>query len=199
MTGAQIAAIAGEHFIAHRIAMLGFAPTLVRQSIPGIDLLVSAGKGARTIAIQVRSAFNATREVTNDHVTTFHLRFPLGHRAIAAASKTTFFCFVDLRQQVAITMPDVYVVPAVVLRKEYDGVYLRKYAQVHHDRPWQSMQPYRNNWDPIIEALSSADSSPGSTLRSNLRAQVEYGRHRWMPNVATSIQNYSSLFAAIPP
>lgn len=196
MTGAQIAAIAGEHFVAHRIAMLGFAPTLVRQSIPGVDLLVSAGKGTRTVAIQIRSAFNATREVTNDQGTAFYLRFPLGHRAVAAAGKTTFFCFVDLRQQIPITLPDVYIVPATVLRREYDGVYLRKYAQVHHDRPWQTMQPFRNNWAPLVEALKTPDQSAPPSRRPELRPQDEFARHRWVPSVSASIQNYSALFAA---
>lgn len=197
MTGAQIAAIAGEHFVAHRIAMLGFAPTLVRQSIPGVDLLVSAGKGSRTIAIQVRSAFSATREVTNERGTTFYLRFPLGHRAVAAAAKAAFFCFVDLRQQVPITLPDVYIVPAAVLRKEYDGVYLRKYAQVHHDRPWQTMQPFRNNWAPLVAALKATDTTAPTERRLGLRPQNEFARHRWAPSVSPSIQNYLALFAPL--
>src|SRR2546423_1367493 len=120
MTEAQMAAIAGEHLVAHKIAMLGFIPTLLRQRVGGIDLLVSAEHGEKTVAIQVKSAFDAMQEKPGPgSADAFHLQFPLGQRAIASQTQTMFFCFVDLRRQNPASTPDVYVVPAAVLRKEY--------------------------------------------------------------------------------
>lgn len=167
MTEAQIAALAGEHYVAHKIAMLGFIPTLVRQRMPRIDLLVSSGKGDRTVGIQIKSTFSAMREPAADSASepTFDLRFPLGHRAITSSAGTTFFCFVDLRRVAPSAIPDVYVVPADLLRREYDGVYLRRYSQVHYQRSWQSMQPFRNNWDPVVEALKHSVPEPMPAAR----------------------------------
>lgn len=162
MTEAQIAALAGEHYVAHKIAMLGFIPTLVRQRMPRIDLLVSSGKGDRTVGIQIKSTLSAMREPAADSAGehTVDLRFPLGHRAITSSTGTTFFCFVDLRRLTPSAIPDVYVVPADLLRREYEGVYLRRYSQVHYQRSWQSMQPYRNNWESVSEALKHGAPEP---------------------------------------
>src|SRR4051812_9199601 len=120
MTDSQTAAIAAEHFVAHKIAMLGLMPAVLRERVAGIDLLVASEKGERTIGVQVRAAFNAMHETHEaDGSGGFLLRFPLGQRAIAGSAQAAIFCFVDLRQQTATSVPDVYVVPAIVLKKEY--------------------------------------------------------------------------------
>jgi hypothetical protein len=155
MTEAQIAAIAGEHYVAHKIAMLGFIPTLVRQRMPRTDLLVTSAAGDKTVTVQIRSAANATREVAApDAPGTFFLRFPLGHRAITGSTENTFFCFVDLRRMSPSAVPDVYVMSAPTLKAEYERVYRRRYSQLHYERPWREMQPFRNNWEPIEKALT---------------------------------------------
>jgi hypothetical protein len=181
MTEAQIAAIAGEHHVAHKIAMLGFIPTLVRQRMPRIDLLVSSAKGDRTVSVQVKSTFSAMREPSSPGKSspTFDLRFPLGHRAVTSSEGTTFFCFVDLRRASPSAVPDVYVVPATLLKHEYDGVYLRKYSQLHYQRPWQAMQPYRNNWEPITNALTESEAAPEPMVRTSRIAPVETLAQRW--------------------
>lgn len=160
MTEAQIAAIAGEHYVAHKIAMLGFLPTLVRQRTPRVDLLVSSDRAGRTVAIQIKSAFHATRESASAAKDAqYELRFPLGYRAINSSTDATFFCFVDLKRLTPMATPDAYIVPAMVLKQEYEGVYFRKYAQMHHQRSWQSMQQYRNNWEPLVKCLSEPEET----------------------------------------
>jgi hypothetical protein len=181
MTEAQIAAIAGEHYVAHKIAMLGFIPTLVRQRMPRIDLLVSSAKGDRTVSVQVKSTFNAMREPSQPGKSgpTFDLRFPLGHRAVTSSEGTTFFCFVDLRRVSPSAVQDVYIVPATALKQEYDGVYLRKYSQLHYQRPWQTMQPFRNNWDPIANALHEVETAVEAMPRTIRSLPVESLAQRW--------------------
>lgn len=170
MTEAQIAAVAGEHYVAHKIAMLGFVPTLVRQRAPRVDLLVSSGKGDRTIGVQIKSTFSAMREPAEPrgHGQTFDLRFPLGHRAITSSDGTMFFCFVDLRRLGPSTAPDVYVMPSKTLRQEYEGVFRQRYSHLHYQRSWSALQPYRNNWTPLIEALSAEEPEPIAEPRTRM-------------------------------
>jgi hypothetical protein len=194
MTEAQIAAVAGEHHVAHKIAMLGFIPTLVRQRMPRVDLLVSSGKGDRTVGVQIKSTFSAMREsgFSPDHEQAFDLRFPLGHRAITSSAGTMFFCFVDLRRSSSSSVPDVYVVPASVLRQEYEGVYLRRYSHLHYERPWQALQPYRNNWDPMVELLTQVIAEP--PVERRLRSvSLEALPQRWRNGVALMERNASGM------
>jgi CheY-like chemotaxis protein len=67
---------------------------------------------------------------------------------------------VDLRRWNPQDGPDVYIVPAKDLKKEYDGVQIRKYAQFHHHRPMAAMERYRNNWQPITDALQREEPAP---------------------------------------
>lgn len=184
MTEGQIAAIAGEHYVAHKIAMLGFLPTLVRQRTPRVDLLVSSEQGGRTVAIQIKSAFHATRESNAPAKDAqYELRFPLGYRAINSSSDAAFFCFVDLKRLTPMATPDVYVVPAAVLKQEYEGVYFRKYAQMHHQRSWQSMQQYRNNWEALVKSLTSEPED--SSARIIHAPELGNLRRHWVNNLGS--------------
>lgn len=166
MTDTQIAAAAGEHFVAYKIATLGFVPALVRQRVPGIDLLVSSPDGARTIGLHVKSSSSAVRD--KDGADAFQLRFPLGQRVISGLGDKTILCFVDLRRWNPQDGPDVYIVPAKELKKEYDGVQIRKYAQFHHHRPMAAMERYRNNWQPVLDALQPEEVAPRASRPSVL-------------------------------
>lgn len=167
MTDAQIAAAAGEHFVAYKIATLGFVPALVRQRVPGVDLLVSSPDGARSVGLHVKSSTSAVRETEPAQPeSSFQLRFPLGQRVMSGVGDKTIFCFVDLRRWNPGDGPDVYVVPALDLKKEYDGVQIRKYAQFQHHRPVTAMERYRNNWQPVKDALRIASHPTDSRKRT---------------------------------
>lgn len=155
MTEAQLSAIAGEHHVAHKIAMLGLIPTLLHQRMPRLDLLVSSPEGDRTVGLHVRSAANAVREIpgAENQVDAFALRFPLGQRVVATSTANTFFCFVDLRRTMPSAAPDVYIVSAHTVKQEYEGVSVRKYSHLYYERPWSAMQPFRNNWESVQQAL----------------------------------------------
>ena len=160
MADSQLVATAGEHFVAYKVASLGFVPALVRQGIRGIDLLATNADGGKTVGLQIKSSASAIYEKEKRlGGESFYLRFPLGHRALAAANNLTIFCFVDLRRLSPREGPDVYVMSAKQLKKEYDGVYLRKYSSVQHDRSLAEMEQYRNNWQPLIDALSDEEEA----------------------------------------
>lgn len=149
-----LTATAGEHFVAHKIALLGFLPALVRQGSPSIDLVASRPDGGRTVGIQVETTSTALRtRGRGEKKTPFQLQFPLGYHAIEATADSTIFCFVDLRGGDPALSPDVYVVPADQLKKEYAEMDIRQYSYFRHHREIERMSGYKNNWQPIIEAL----------------------------------------------
>jgi hypothetical protein len=150
-----LVAAAGEHYVAHKLSCLGYLAALVRQGSPTIDLLASTVDGGRTVGIQVKTTTDAQRlhgRGTNRHVT--ELQFPLGHNAIEQSSDTVIFCFVDLHSSERNTPPDVYVVPATTLKAEYAGINIRQYPYFRHHRPIKHMEQFKNQWKPLIQALS---------------------------------------------
>jgi hypothetical protein len=150
-----LVATAGEHYVAHKLSCLGYLAALVRQGSPTIDLLASTVDGGRTVGIQVKTTTDAQRlhgRGTNRHVT--ELQFPLGHNAIEQSSDTVIFCFVDLHSSERNSPPDVYVVPATTLKAEYAGINIRRYRYFRHHRPIEHMRPFKNQWNPLIEALA---------------------------------------------
>ena len=151
----QLTATAGEHFIAYKLAMLGFIPALVRQGSPTIDLIASSPDGGRTVGLQVKTTSFAVRTRGRAEKKVPHeLQFPLGHHAVEVTADSTIFCFVDLKSGSKEEKPDVYVVPASELKKEYEGIDIRRHTYFRHHRPIQHMEKYRNNWAPVIHALS---------------------------------------------
>lgn len=158
MADTQLVAAAGEHYVAYKVASLGFVPALVRQGVRGIDLIASSPDGSKTVGLQIKVAWSAVFDRGNGAAAeSFHLRFPLGQRAIAATPDSTIFCFVDLRKWSPREAPDVYLVSARQVKREYDGVYLRKYTSVYHERSAAELEPHRNNWRPLIDALSTEE------------------------------------------
>jgi len=125
MANALVAA-AGEHYVAYKLSCLGYLAAPVRLGAPAADLLASTPDGGRTVAIQVKTTQSALRtRGRGDAKRPHHLEFPLGHAAIEKASDKLMFCFVDLRSGHDDTSPDVYVVPAAQLLKEYEGKNIR--------------------------------------------------------------------------
>lgn len=150
-----LVAAAGEHYVAYKLSCLGYLAAPVRLGSPATDLLASTLDGARTIAIQVKTTGWAER-TRGRGASKFphHLEFPLGHAAVEKASAKLIFCFVDLRISRSETPPDVYVVPASVILKEYKGKNIRQHSFFRHHRPIEHMASFKNNWHPVIEPLS---------------------------------------------
>ena len=160
---------AGEHYVSYRVACMGFVPTLVLPSVRSVDLLVSSFDGGRIVAVQVKSATNARREKTKGAVEeNLQLQFPLSQSAITEAAEVGIFCFVDLRLRNPDDGPEVYIVPAKTLKREYAGYYARKHSHFVHHRSAASMEPYRNNWQPLIDGLTRE-----KYLETTVRSPIE--------------------------
>lgn len=155
----QFTTIAGEHYVAHKLAMLGFVPAIVRQGLRSMDLLVASQDGARTIAVQVESAASAVRDGVRGECET-SLQFPLSQRSLEQAADNTIFCFVDLQARQPHSGPDVYVMTARELRQEAGVSRLRKYSYLRYIRPLALLAPFRNNWQPFYDALAPSTSAP---------------------------------------
>lgn len=150
-----LVAAAGEHFVAYKLSCLGYLAAPVRLGSPATDLLASTLDGGRTVAIQVKTTGWAERtRGRGDNKTPHHLEFPLGHAAVEKASERLIFCFVDLRGNQPDTPPDVYVVPAATILKEYKDTDIRKHTFFRHHRSIEQMAPFKNEWKPIINALT---------------------------------------------
>ena len=161
-------ATAGEHYVSYRIACLGLIPTLVRPSVPSVDLLVSSFEGSQTVGVQVRTTSNARREKPKGSLEdASHLQFPLSQYAVAEAAATGIFCFVDLRLRIPSDGPEVYIVPAKNLKQEYARNSGRKYSPFFHQRSAAAMEPFRNNWAPLIDGLAE-EKNPDTGSRSPL-------------------------------
>lgn len=58
----SITGAAGEHFVAARLAAMGYVVALTRGGSPTADILVSTQSSDRTIALQVKTATWARRD-----------------------------------------------------------------------------------------------------------------------------------------
>jgi len=159
MADTRIVGGAGEHYIAYILSCLGYIPALVREGSPTIDLLASDVSGSRTIAIQVKTTEYAKRSRgRGPNRKLHHLEFPLGHKAIEKAVRELIFCFVDLDSLDTERKPDVYVIPATVLIDNYVDKDIRKHKWMRLHWGVEKMEPFKNNWRPICEALGAAEN-----------------------------------------
>ena len=150
----HLTATAGEHFVASKLALLGYIPALVRQGAPSVDILASTIDGGRTVAVQVKTTEWAMRtRGRGDKKRPHELQFPLGHHAIELTEDSSIFCFVDLKVHDKAASPDVYVVPAKILKREYQGENIRQYSYFRHHRTIKHMECFKNNWKPFLDAL----------------------------------------------
>ena len=91
------------------LALRGFHASCTFGNAPYVDVLVSAADGRRTLAIQVKTAFKATRERWQESERVpYELQWPLGRRAAKIAHPNIFFALVDLKELAATAIPDVY-------------------------------------------------------------------------------------------
>lgn len=159
----QYTTTAGELFVAHKLAMLGLVTAFVRNGVRGVDLLVSNNIGSPSIPVQICSVPSATRDLRRaTPLDGFTLDFPLSQRAVESAAESAIFCFVDLMMRVPDATPEVYVVPAAVLKRDFAGIRARRYTTARYRRSRQAMEYYRNNWRPFLDALQIPPAKPKS-------------------------------------
>ncbi|KAA1257154.1 hypothetical protein LF1_55540 [Rubripirellula obstinata] len=144
----------------YMLSTLGFIAALVREGAPTIDILASNLHASRTIGIQVKTTASAMRTRGRGKNKVPHeLQFPLGHKAVEHANPGHVFCFVDLLGQSDNLRPDVYIVPASIVTKHYEGQDIRKHSYFRLHWPVSKMLAFQNDWSPIVDLLS--DPSDG--------------------------------------
>lgn len=147
---------AGEHFVAFKIARLGFIPVLSAHGRT-IDLIATSADGSRSLGVHVKTALQAERRNADGALT---LDFPFSYRAVEQSAPGTLFCFVDLRGRDGLRPPEVFVLPALYLQREYRGLSVRRYATIRHQRAPAELEPFRDNWQPLLEALAPEPAAP---------------------------------------
>lgn len=165
----QFTATAGEHFVAYRIAACGFVPSLVRQSVKSFDLMASTSDSSRSVGLMIKTTVQARREAPGGRDI---LEFPFSPRSVERMASSALFCFVDLQGKLGGLVPDVFVVPMIILKAEYAGVRAPKYLQHRYCRPPAVMERFRNNWEPLYAALGGR----AQLARADVRVETETDR-----------------------
>ena len=149
---ALLVGTAGEHFVAFRLAQLGCVVAIPRGGSPAVDLLVSNRAGTKTVTVQVKTAEWAQRyRGRGEEKRLDHLEFPLGHRAVGFSPRRFIYAFVDLQGREPNSAPDVYIVPAEIVRQYADEWAHVKWLRYHP--PIEEVEPYKNRWRLITQLL----------------------------------------------
>jgi len=105
-----ITGTAGEHFVASRLATMGYVVALTRGGSPSIDLLIATADGSRTAILQVKTSSSALR---GRNPTNTFWEWPVGWGAADLEADRLWYAFVDLRSWPdEKDYPEVYLVPS---------------------------------------------------------------------------------------
>ncbi|HEY8505905.1 MAG TPA: hypothetical protein VIL46_15075 [Gemmataceae bacterium] len=144
----------GTFYVMARLAFEGFHAGLTYGNAQNVDILVASPDGSRALSIQVKTAWKARRDRGRDGCRApHHLEWTLGRKAAKIRHDNFFFAFVDLRKLRKDKIPDVYIVPAVVVAKHCEG-WVDKAKMVRFHPSIEMMEPYKNNWQLLRDALS---------------------------------------------
>ncbi|MCZ7556005.1 MAG: hypothetical protein M5R41_06340 [Bacteroidia bacterium] len=149
----QMVATAGEHFVAFRLAQLGFVVAMPRLNSPAVDLMASSFDGSKMVTIQVKTASWAERTRGRGKDKRLdHVEFPLGHKAASRSDPNYFYAFVDLRGMNTHTTPTVYIVPSEHI-KQYCGDWTSKYSMIRWHPKTEEVDQFKEEWGLIVDAL----------------------------------------------
>jgi hypothetical protein len=152
----QLLGAAGVHYVAAKFNALGLhaAPTI--RNAPGVDLFVGSPDGKKSIAIQVKTAKWASRpnNATPDNIKEYQWACSY----VEKHAPNFFYAFVNLNDFTDPKepgTPEVYLIPSAVVARWYKSV-----KRVKADWPWprfhplkRFVDPYRNNFKPLVRAL----------------------------------------------
>jgi len=154
MANSVLVAASGEHYVAFKVAQLGYNVAMVRQGSSGIDLLASNVSGSRSVAIQVKATSEAERLTGRGAARKItRLEFPLGHAVIEKAAPP-IVCFVDLYTDIQAPVPRVYVVPIAFLVTHFEGEIIRDYRYFRLHISVELMEQFKEQWLPLHALLA---------------------------------------------
>ena len=121
---------AGEHFVAYKLSAMGYIVALTRSGSPSIDLMVASPNGNKTVTIQVKTG-NRPHRTYRKQPSKQNWSWPVGDKAKDCGADSFFYAFIDLKtpeqeesspilpDKKEKLMPDVFIVPASVLARDY--------------------------------------------------------------------------------
>ena len=150
---------AGVYWVMAKLNSMGkhCAPTF--RGAPHIDIMVSNENGSRSVNLQVKTARNARRYRGHaPNKVLHHCEWTMGEKCYSLNSEHVWFALVDLRDSNLDILPDVYLVPSVVIQASYNHVIETRFGGEPNSWKWKRYHPLidelpqPNNWADI-EAL----------------------------------------------
>jgi hypothetical protein len=136
-----------------QLALRGYHASCTFGNAPFVDILVAAPDGTKSISLQVKTATEARRwRGQGVDRAVVELQWTLGPKAAKHARQGLFYVFVDLKSLAPAEVPDVYIVPSSWVKK-YCAPWVDNVKWVRLHVAPKDMQPFKNNWNQLAEAL----------------------------------------------
>lgn len=149
--GHAVTGAAGEHFVAFRLAAMGFPVALTRGGSQSIDLMVGDVSGNAAISVQVKTSNGAWRSFKKTPLSN-HWEWHVGTKAGTLAGPSIFYAFVDLKWEKGAVMPDTFIVPSKDVAAAFAGT---KYKMNMFWIKEADKTEYFEAWNLITERLVS--------------------------------------------
>ncbi len=140
---------AGEHYVAYKLAAMGYLAAMTRGGSPTVDIMVGDREGKSAVMIQVKTSNWAFRPYKRKPENN-HWEWDVGEKARHHDSDTLFYAFVDLRWSTDVpSIPEVFIVPSKVVKDALGEGWSRyMFWIIEEDR-----EKYCERWDLIVEKL----------------------------------------------
>ena len=147
----QFISTAGTYFVMSKLAMNEIHASCTFGNAPAVDILVSSADGAKSIAIQVKTAEYAKRWRGRGEAKHFHhLEWNLGGKAAKTSLPNLFFAFVDLDEDQE--APTDYIIPSKFIF-EFCKDWVDEVSWVRFHPEVDDIEEFKENWDLIKNAL----------------------------------------------
>lgn len=141
---------AGEHYIAFKLSLMGYSVALTRDGSDTIDLMVGDILDGTAVAIQVKTARNASK--------TKYWEWSVGRKPLSLRSTELIYVFVDLREVADVYKPDIFVVPISDIAKQAEEYGFSEHPDwntYYFQIKKQDKEKYYEQWEFITNKLSS--------------------------------------------
>ena len=144
---------AGEHFVAARLAAMGYVVALTRGGSPAADLLVTTQKGTASASVQVKTSTWAGRWQKKDPAKN-HWEWPISKKAADRHGSKFLYALVDLQDWPDKTQPpQVFIVPSTLvaawIQKTIDQKWSMNLFWIYD----KDKADYLERWDRVVEVL----------------------------------------------
>lgn len=150
----QLTGVAGVHYVAARLSLLGFHAVPTTRNVKGPDLLVSSIDGFASLTLQVKTTIWASRtRGRGDAKRSHHYEWDVGWSSGRLNSPNLWFAFVDLKKFQE--LPDTFIVPSKTVFAYFDGGDPETWTRARYHPLVEDIEPFKNKWELLKSALSS--------------------------------------------